>query len=114
MIQTLFTNKDAVFQDGFHVSTAGTVQSWIEEHEDEHHVPLPAHSSHLNAIETHWSVLETRVKNRFPPPKSLKQLEDVLQEEWYKIPLETVQSQYESIPRNSGAVLKEESGRTPY
>jgi hypothetical protein len=27
--------------------------------------------------------LETRVRNRFPPPKSLKQLEDVLQEEWY-------------------------------
>jgi hypothetical protein len=30
------------------------------------------------------------VRSRFPPPISLKQLEDVLQEEWYKIPLETV------------------------
>jgi hypothetical protein len=29
-----------------------------------------------------------RARNRFPPPTSLKQLEDVLQEEWYKIPLD--------------------------
>jgi hypothetical protein len=27
------------------------------------------------------------VRNRFPSPASLKQPEDVLQEEWYKIPL---------------------------
>jgi hypothetical protein len=53
----------------------------------------------LNIIEPLWSVLETRVRNRFPPPASLKQLEDVVQEEWYKIPLETVHNLYESIPR---------------
>jgi hypothetical protein len=37
-----------------------------------------------------WSVLGARARNRFPPPASLKQLEGVLQEEWYKILLETV------------------------
>jgi hypothetical protein len=45
------------------------------------------------------------LRNIFPPPASLKQLEDVLQEEWYKIPLETVQDLYESIPRRTVAVL---------
>jgi hypothetical protein len=35
--------------------------------------------------------LETRVRNRFPPQTSLKQL-DALQQEWYKIPLESVQN----------------------
>jgi hypothetical protein len=56
--------------------------SWFEEHEGElHHLPWPAQSPDLK-----WSVLETRVRNRFPPQTSLKQLEDVLQEEWYKIP----------------------------
>jgi hypothetical protein len=45
----------------------------------------------MNVTEALWTVLETRVRNRFPPPTSLKQLQDVLQEEWYKIPLETVQ-----------------------
>jgi hypothetical protein len=46
------------------------------------------------------------MRNRFPPPTSLKQLEDVLQEEWYKITVETVQNLYESIPRRTAAVLK--------
>jgi hypothetical protein len=34
MIQTLFPNDDAVFQDGNGpIHTARTVQSWFEEHE---------------------------------------------------------------------------------
>jgi hypothetical protein len=45
-----------------------------------------------------------RVTNRFPTPSSLKQL-DVLQEEWYRIPLETVQNWYEF-----STVLKEKCG----
>jgi hypothetical protein len=54
------------------------------------------------------------VINRFPPQTSLKQPEDVLQEEWYKIPLETVQNLYEPIPRRIAAVLKAEGCPTPY
>jgi hypothetical protein len=55
-----------------------TLQSWFEEHEGElQHIPWPAQSADLNIIEPFWSVLETRVRNRFPIPKSLKQLEDV-------------------------------------
>jgi hypothetical protein len=54
------------------------------------------------------------VRNRFPTPTSLKQLEDVLQEEWYKIPLETVQYFYESIPRMTAAILKAKGGSAPY
>jgi hypothetical protein len=57
-------------------------------------------------IEPFWSVLEIRVRNRFTPPTSLKQLEDVLQEERYKILLETVQNLYESIPRWIAPVMK--------
>jgi hypothetical protein len=53
------------------------------------------------------------VRNRFPPPTSLNQLENVLQEEWNKIPLETVQNSYESIPRTV-AVLKAKGGPIPY
>jgi hypothetical protein len=78
MIQTLYLNSNAVFQyDNIH--TAGTAQSWFEEHEGElQHLPWPAQSSHLNIIEPLWSVLEARVRNRYPLPTSLKQLEDVL------------------------------------
>jgi hypothetical protein len=58
--------------------------------------------------------VETGVRNRFPPPTSLKQPEDVLQEEWYEIPLETVQNLYESTPRRAAAVLEAKGGPAPY
>jgi hypothetical protein len=55
-------------------------------------------ASTITRYEHHWttmSVLETRVRNRLTPLLCLKQFEGVLQEEWYKIPLETVQNWYE-------------------
>jgi hypothetical protein len=56
----------------------GSVQSWFEKCENEQHLPGPAQSPRLNVIEPLWSVLETRVRNRFPPPISVKKLKDVL------------------------------------
>jgi hypothetical protein len=52
------------------------------------------------------------MRNGFTPPKSLKKLEDVLREEWYKIPLETAQNLCESIPRMTAIVLKAKGGPT--
>jgi hypothetical protein len=77
MNQTLFPNNDAVFQDNnAAIHTAGTAQSWFEEHEGElQHFPWPAQSLYLNITETFWSVLRTRLKNRFPLSTPLKQLE---------------------------------------
>jgi transposase len=82
MIQMLFPN-DAVFQDdNAPIQTAGIGQSLFEEHEGElQHLPWPAYSPDLNITEPLWSVLETRVRKSFPPQTSLKQLEDILQEE---------------------------------
>jgi hypothetical protein len=54
------------------------------------------------------------VRNSFPCPTSLKQLEDVLQEEWYEIPLQTVKNLYEFIPRRIAAVLQAKDVPTPY
>jgi hypothetical protein len=54
------------------------------------------------------------MRNRLPPPTSLKQLEDVLQEELYKIPLETVQNFYESYPRRNAVIWKAKDGPDPY
>ena len=99
-----FTASDYV--DVF--DTAGAVRSWFEEHEGElEHLPWPAKSPDLNIIEPCWLVLEIRVRNRFLLSTSLKQLEEVLQEEWYKIPLDTVQDLYEYIPRRIETSLNE-------
>jgi hypothetical protein len=116
MIQMLFPNNDEVFQnDNALIHTTGIVQSWFDEHEGElQHLPWSAQSPDLNITEPLCSVLETRARNRFPPPTSVKQLEEVLQVDWYKIPLETVQNLYESIPRRTAAVLKTKAGPTPY
>jgi hypothetical protein len=54
------------------------------------------------------------VRNRFPPPIFLMQLEDVLHEEWYKILLETVQKMYQSIPRRIATILKAKDESAPY
>jgi hypothetical protein len=68
----------------------------------------------LNIIELFWSVLETSVRNRSPLPTSVNKLEDVLQEEWYIILLQTVKNLYESIQRRTGAVLKVKKSPTAY
>jgi hypothetical protein len=116
MIQTLFLNNDALFQDdSAPIHAAGTVQSWFEEHEGElQHLLWPTLSPDLNITESLWSELEIRVRNRFPPPTSLKELEDVLEEEGYKILIATVQNLYKSIARKSADVLKAKSDPTPY
>jgi hypothetical protein len=113
MLQTLFFNNNTIFQDNSApIHTGRTVQSWFEEHDGELQHLWSVQSPDLNYIEP-LVVLKARVRNRFPPPASLKQLEDAIQEEWYKILLETVQNLYESVPRRITGVLKAEGGPTP-
>jgi hypothetical protein len=57
-IQTLFPNYDAVLLDNAPIHTAGTVQSWFEEHKGElqlQRLPWPAQSPDMNINETLWS-----------------------------------------------------------
>jgi hypothetical protein len=56
-----------------------------------HHLPWPAQSPDLNIIEPMWSVLESSVRSKFPSTP-VKQLDDVVHEDWYIIPLQTVQN----------------------
>jgi hypothetical protein len=73
MFQTVFPTNDALFQDdNATIYTAGTVQSWFEVHESEVHQLLwRARSPDLIIIVPLWPVLETRTRNRFPPPTSI-------------------------------------------
>jgi hypothetical protein len=96
-----------------HIHTAGTVQSWFKSMKVNFNIS-GQHNPDLKIIEPLWSVFETRVRNKFPPPTPLKPLEDILQEEWHKSSLETVQKLFPSIPRRTAAVLKARDGQTPY
>ena len=95
VVQVLFPNLDAVFQDNSPIHTASLL--WL------------AQSPDINIMEPLWSVLDSRVISRFPP-SSVKQLE----EEWYSIPLETIQTLHQSIARRIQAVLQANGGPTPY
>jgi hypothetical protein len=111
----MFHNIGAVFQDDSSpMRTTSSVQFWFEEHEDTLHcLPWPAQSPDLN-IEPLWSVVESTVRSSFSSPSSVRQLVDVLHEEWYNIPLAAIQNLYESIPRRIQVVLQAYGGLTPY
>ena len=80
VVQMLFPNNYAIFKDeNLLTHTSRSVHSWFEEHEDAvQHLPWPGKSPDLNTIKPLWSVLDSRVRSRFPPPSSDKQLENVL------------------------------------
>jgi len=107
VVQLLFPNNDANFSRWFAHTHCQKCSVFVwgpwREHEDvlQHLLWLPQLPT-LNFMEPLWSVLESRVRNRLPP-SSLKQLE----EEWYSIPLETIQNLHESIPRRIQAVLQQ-------
>jgi hypothetical protein len=69
MVKMSFPNNDAMFQDyNWLIHTAKSIQSCFEEHEDAlQHLPWPAQSQDLNITEPLWSVLESKVRSRFPP-----------------------------------------------
>ena len=50
--------------------------------------------------------MERQVRNRYPTPSCLKELEQVLMEEWPTIPLAEVKKLYDSIRRRIEAVQK--------
>lgn len=116
MVRELFPEGDAIFQDdNAPIHTAKVVKAWHQEHTSEvEHLIWPPQSPDLNIIEHLWCILETQVRSRYPPPTSLRELEAVLVEEWIKIPLETIQNLYESIPNRIQAVINAKGGPTPY
>jgi hypothetical protein len=86
MVQ-MFPDSDAVFQDEISpIHSTRNVQSWFQQHKDAlQHLPRPAQSP--DTVKPLWPVLKCGVRSRFPPPSSLKQLDDVLNEVLCNIPL---------------------------
>jgi hypothetical protein len=108
----MFPNDEVIFQDNSPTQTARSVQTWYNMMH--FNIFTGQHNRQTYTIKIPWSVLESMVRSRFHLPSSLKQLQDVFHEEWYNVPLQTIQNLYVSIPRRIQAVLQPNSGPTLY
>ena len=77
-------------------------------------ISCPTQSPDLNPIEHVWRRLKEKVSKRPEVPKNLKELEEVLKEEWKKIDKRFINSLIESMPKRVEAVISCRGGSTKY
>ena len=75
-------------------------------------LPWPANSPDLNPIENLWAILKSKVAKR--SPKTVPELKAVLVEEWDRIPIQTIQSLVQSMPKRLSDCIKSKGGYTTY
>jgi hypothetical protein len=66
----------------------------------------------LNPIEHLWDDLDRRVRSLQPAPQALQELQQALEQEWGRIPLDRIRRLIESMPRRVRAVLQANGGTT--
>ena len=110
-VQALFPDGDGIFKDdNALIHTAHVVKNYHKEHESElEYMEWPLQSPDLIIIEHLWCVLERQVRNRHLPLSCLKVLDQILMEEWLKIPLDKNRKPDNSISRQIESAQK--SGR---
>ena len=68
----------------------------------------------MNPIESLWDVLQHCMNSRTDRPKNLKDLADILVEEWQKLPLDTLCQLVEGIPKRLRALKEAKGLQTKY
>jgi hypothetical protein len=102
MIQTLFPNNDAGFQDDIApIHTAELFSHDLKSMRVNFSIFHGQHNHQIWKSMNHFFFFQV-----WRHSASVKQVEDVLQEERYKIPLETVRNWCDSIPGRIAAMLK--------
>lgn len=79
-----------------------------------HPLDWPPYSPDLSPIEHLWDELDRRVRRRQPLPATLPQLRAALLEEWANIPMRSINSLMNSMPRRIRAVERANGGHTRY
>ena len=109
-----YDHDDVFFQqDNDPKHTSRLAKTWFSEH-GIRVLPWPSCSPDLNPIEHVWNYVDCKIRARPIQPTSIAELKRAIEEEWYAIPLEYIQSLFDSMPRRIEAVLKAKGGYTKY
>ncbi len=106
-------NLDEIFQyDRASCHTSKSTKKYLQDNHINSVENWPPQSPDLNIIEPMWAILKKSVMER--KPKNVDELWQFSQEEWEKIPLDTLQKAYKPIPRRIRAVLEAKGSHTKY
>ena len=79
-----------------------------------HVLEWPPYSPDLSPIEHLWDVLDRRVRRCNPPPASIPELRQALQDEWQAIPIQTINNLVGSMTRRIRGAIAVNGGHTRY
>ena len=85
---------------------------WLSIQPERKSDPRSCKSPDLNPIEHLWDDLDRRVRSLQPAPQALQELQQALEQEWGRIPLDRIRRLIESMPRRVRAVLQANGGTT--
>lgn len=106
--------EDAIFMhDNARPHTGRIVNDYLQEMNITR-MEWPARSPDINPIEHVWDELGRCVKQRNPPPITLRELKIALTEEWENIPQNRIRNLVYSMPNRVNAVMEARGGNTKY
>ena len=79
---------------------------WLSSQTERKSAPLSSISPDMSPIENLWSDLDRRVRSGQPAPQILQELQQVIEQEWGRIPQDRIRWSIESISRWVRAVLQ--------
>ena len=95
-IHVIDRQRELFQHDNTRPHTARVTMDYLEQN-NINVLPWPSKSPDLNPIEHLWDQLDKRVLQRQPPPQTLDQLRQMLQQEWRTIPRNNVRNLIESM-----------------
>jgi hypothetical protein len=106
-------NEGILMEDGATVHTSKVSKDWrdlmgIKE------LNWPACSPDLNPMEQVWAILKCAVQSRRVRSTTIKDLVDILNEEWVAVKGEFLDNLYCSMPDRIQAVIRAKGGHTRY
>ena len=92
----------------------GRVVTRYLEEEGIERMEWPARSPDLNPIEHAWDILQRRLSNRNPKPRTIGELENALIAEWVQIPRADIRKLIRSFQNRCQEVINARGGHTYY